>query len=76
MFAPANLVRIRKERKFSQEEVARRSGLATVTISKLEEGKSNDPKMSTVRKLSKALDCHMEAFFSDEPAHTRNEGSI
>ena len=43
MFSAANLVRIRKERKFSQEEVARRSGLATVTISKLEEGKSNDP---------------------------------
>ena len=66
MFCAQNLVRIRKKRKLSQEGVARRSGLATVTISKLEEGKSCDPRMSTVKKLAKALDCPLEAFFADE----------
>ena len=38
MFSAENLVRIRKERKLSQEGVARRSGLATVTVSKLAGG--------------------------------------
>ena len=72
MFSAENLIRIRKERKLSQEGVARRSGLATVTVSKLEEGKSNDPRMSTVRKLAKALGCSVEAFFSDDVEVRRN----
>ena len=66
MFSAENLVHIRKERKLSQEGVARRSGLATVTVSKLEEGKSSDPRMSTVRKLAKGLGCSVEAFFSED----------
>ena len=65
MFSAQNLVRMRKERKLSQEGVARRSGLATVTISKLEGGKSCDPRISTVGKLAKALGCPVEAFFSE-----------
>ena len=63
MFSSANLIRIRKERGLTQEEVARRSGLATVTISKLEEGKNVDPKMSTVMKLVTALECSPNDFF-------------
>ena len=63
MFSSENLIRIRKERGFSQEEVARRGGLATVTVSKLETGKNNDPRMSTVMKLSTALECPIEIFF-------------
>ena len=74
MFAAENLVRIRKERKLSQEGVARCSGLATVTISKLEEGKSSDPRMSTVRKLAKGLGCPVEAFFSEDSEVERNGG--
>ena len=56
----------------AQEEVARRSGLATVTISKLEEGRSNDPKVSTVCKLSKALGCPIEALLHQEPSTIRD----
>ena len=63
LFSSANLIRMRKERGFTQEEVARRSGLATVTISKLEEGRNIDPKMSTVTKLIKALECSPNDFF-------------
>ena len=74
MFAVKNLVRMRKERKLSQEGVARRSCLATVTISKLEEGKSSDPRMSTVCKLAKALGCSVDAFFSEESELGRNGG--
>ena len=74
MFSADNLIRIRKERKLSQEGVARRSGLATVTISKLEEGKSSDPRISTVLKLAKALGCSVETFFSEDPMVRRNGG--
>ena len=76
MFSAANLVFMRKVKNFSQEEVARRSGLATVTISKLEEGRSNDPKVSTVSKLAKALDCPIEALLHQEPAQSGTEGRI
>ena len=76
MFSAANLVLMRKFRNFSQEEVARRSGLATVTISKLEEGKSSDPKVSTVSKLAKALDCPIEALLHQEPAQAGTERRI
>ena len=74
MFSAEYLVHMRKERKLSQEEVARRSGLATVTISKLEAGKNRDPRMSTVRKLAKALGCPFEAFFAEESEPRRNGG--
>lgn len=65
---------MRKKRKLSQEGVARRSGLATVTISKLEEGRSNDPRMSTVCKLAKALGCSVDAFLSEEAGLGRSGG--
>ena len=74
MFSAENLVLMRKMKNLTQEEVARRSGLATVTISKLEEGRNNDPKVSTVSKLAKALECPIETFFSQEPAPTGTEG--
>ena len=72
MFSAANLIRMRKEQGFSQDQLARRSGLATVTISKLEEGKNTDPKMSTIRKLATAFGCPLEAFFSGEQVDIAN----
>lgn len=72
VFSAENLVGMRKERKLSHEGVARRSGLATVTFPKLEEGKKSDPRMSTVRKLAKALGCPDEACFSEESELRRN----
>lgn len=63
MFSPVILVKMRKARGLSQEQLARNSGLATVTVSKLEAGTSADPKASTLLKLSTALDCSIEAFF-------------
>ena len=65
MFSSAILIRIRKEHGLTQEEVARRSGLATVTISKLEEGQNTDPRMSTLAKLAVALECPPSVFFEE-----------
>ena len=74
MFSSANLVRIRKENGLTQEGVARRSGLATVTISKLEEGKNTDPRMSTLVKLSTALDCPLDVFCAQLPVQGGHGG--
>ena len=70
MFSSASLLRIRKEHGLTQEEVARRSGLATVTVSKLEEGKNTDPRMSTILKLATALKCSPDVFFTELPAES------
>ena len=67
---------MRQTRGLTQEEVARRSGLATATISKLEEGKSTDPKMSTVFKLAVALECTLDSFFAQLPGDCDNGGLI
>ncbi len=49
-----NLRRIRLERFFSQAELARRSGLHAVTITRLEAG-TTAPSTRTVRALAEAL---------------------
>jgi transcriptional regulator with XRE-family HTH domain len=65
-FYPTSLIHMRKERGWSQEELARRSGLATVTVVKLEQGKVADPHVSTLARLASAMGCQIEAFLLDE----------
>ncbi len=62
MFGSANLIRIRQEHRPTQEEVARWSGLATETISKLEGGRNADFKVSILMKLAVALQCPLDQF--------------
>lgn len=57
MFSARSLVERRRARGLSQEGLARRAGLATVTVAKLEEGRTPDPKASTLAKLAAGLDC-------------------
>ena len=64
VFSRKALARIRKAQGLSQEHLARVSGLATVTIAKLEEGRNFDPKASTLSKLAKALGCRLEQLFT------------
>ena len=54
MAFPANLRRIRLARFFSQAELARRSGLHAITITRLENGRTA-PSTRTVRALAAAL---------------------
>jgi transcriptional regulator with XRE-family HTH domain len=49
-----NLRRLRLERFLSQAELARQSGLHTITISRLEAGRAK-PSIRTVRALAKSL---------------------
>lgn len=54
MAFPHNLRRVRLAQYFSQAELARRSGLHAVTITRLEAGKTA-PSTRTVRALAEAL---------------------
>jgi transcriptional regulator with XRE-family HTH domain len=54
MAFPENLRRIRLSKFFSQAELARRSGVHTVTIARLEAG-ATAPSTRTVRALAEAL---------------------
>jgi transcriptional regulator with XRE-family HTH domain len=54
MAFPENLRRIRLAQFFSQAELARRSGVHTVTIARLEAG-TTAPSTRTVRALAEAL---------------------
>lgn len=74
MFSSANLICIRREHGLTQKEVARRSGLATVTISKLERGRHADSKVSTLIKLAVALQCPLDQFVDQLPVDVSNGG--
>ena len=54
-----NLERIRREKGFSREELAKLSGVQNTTIHYLEKGITdvNNVKLSTLVKLAKALHC-------------------
>ena len=47
--------RLRKQRGWTQPVFARKAGLAEVTVARIECGMLLDPRVSTVRKLAKAL---------------------
>jgi DNA-binding XRE family transcriptional regulator len=49
------LKRLRKRRGWTQPVLARKAGLAEVSIARLECGMRTDPRISTLRKLAKAL---------------------
>src|SRR5258706_13892014 len=57
LFSARRLGQLRKAKGLTQEAVARRAGLATVTVSKLEEGRVADPKSSTLARIAKVLGC-------------------
>ena len=50
-----NILRIRKSKKMTQQELARLSGISRATISKLENGEEIEVKISTLEAISNAL---------------------
>lgn len=65
MFNPSRMVLARKRRRMTGKELAERSGLSAMTISRLENGE-NLPDGSTVSKLSAALEFPETFFFSSD----------
>ena len=50
------MVKIRKSKKMTQKELAKKSGVSRATISKIENGKTVEVKLSTIEAISNALD--------------------
>ena len=61
-----NIKHLRKQKQMTQKNLAEKSGLAEITIRQYESGKYV-PKMESVYKLRKALDCNIYEIL-DKPA--------
>jgi len=55
-----NLKIARLKKKFSQESLAKQSGVTLHTISKIEAGATGDPRVLTLEKLVKALNIKID----------------
>ncbi len=53
----------RDEKRLTQEELAKKSGVSRQTIVALENGTSEDVKISTLQKLAAALDMTVQDIF-------------
>jgi len=61
-----NLVELRKQNRLTQEELGYLSSIQKNLISRLERGETKDPQLSTLLKLSKALNCTLNDLVYDE----------
>lgn len=50
-----NVERLRKQKRFSQEKLARLADVANNTIIKIESGENNNPTLETLRKVAEAF---------------------
>ena len=57
---PNNITKILRKRKKSQGWLAQRTGLAHEYVNRLAKDKIKDPKVSTAKKIAKALGCFIE----------------
>lgn len=57
------LIRLRRVRGLSQKELAIMAGITKETLNLIEQGKS-DPKLSTIKKIVKALNIKFDCILS------------
>lgn len=58
----------RKKRKMSQQDLAKASGVAQQTISKIESGESENPGIYTMYRLAWGLGCELHDIYIPEGA--------
>lgn len=66
-----NLTRLMDRRGMSQADLARATQLSTAQIACLANGKTKDPRLSTVVKIARALDCPLDALVGADASHRR-----
>src|SRR5262245_22655820 len=55
----ANLAHLRRQKGFTQAEIARRSGISITTINEIETRQSRDIRLSTLSQIARCLDVEM-----------------
>lgn len=55
-----NLKKLKKQNNLSQSDLCKKADLAYHTIAKIENGATPDPRISTIKKLAKALEVTVE----------------
>jgi transcriptional regulator with XRE-family HTH domain len=60
------LRRYRRRAGFTQEELAQEAGVGIATIARIEIGEIKEPRVSTLRKLAKALDLDTRELLADD----------
>jgi transcriptional regulator with XRE-family HTH domain len=61
------LKRLRNQAGLSQQELASRSGLSMAQIMAMEQGKRDNPRLDTLRKLANGLGCTVAQLVGDDP---------
>jgi transcriptional regulator with XRE-family HTH domain len=57
---------LREKAGMSQQELAVKAGLSVSVVSQIEQGRKEDPRMSTVRALAQALGVPSDALMDEE----------
>lgn len=65
---PERLKYMRERRNMTQAELAKKADVSQSTIAQIESGKK-DPSLSTIKKLSEALDVHIAILFASDDVH-------
>ena len=55
-----NLKKLRKQRKLSQEELAKKAGVTYSTLIKLESGVNKNPTIKTIQQIAAALEVTLD----------------
>ena len=55
-----NIKKLRKQRKWSQEELAKKAGVTYSTLIKLESGANENPTIKTIQQIAAALEVTLD----------------
>jgi transcriptional regulator with XRE-family HTH domain len=55
-----NIKKLRKQRKLSQEELAKKAGVTYSTLIKLESGVNKNPTIKTIQQIATALEVTLD----------------
>lgn len=61
-----NIKKYREKKRLTQEALARKANISYNTIIKLETGGIRDPRMSTIKKIAKALEVSINELLEDD----------
>jgi transcriptional regulator with XRE-family HTH domain len=64
------LKRLRTQAGLTQQQLATRSGLSMAQVMALEQGKRDNPRLDTLRKMGRGLGCTVGQLVGDEPPNS------